>query len=486
MGVRVLEFSLNDLLKGEVRGDVAVKVKGVNADSRAIGPGDAFFALPGTRQHGGAYAAQAAAQGASVIVSDQDLPGLEDIPVVVVEDVRAAYAQAAALMMAPQPDVAVAVTGTNGKTSVVSFVRQLWQASGLKAASVGTLGIDTGAKTTAGDAALTTPDPLTLHKSLAVLKASGYDHIALEASSHGLDQRRLDGFRFKAVGFTNLSRDHLDYHPDMDAYREAKLRLFRELLAEGGAAVVNTDDPEHMPFMFSALDAGASLLTVGTEGAFIEIGSVEPEGLGQRVKGKLVGEPLDFLLPLVGRFQVDNAIMAAALAMQTGADQNVTVEALNRLKGAKGRMENVGSHRGGTVFIDYSHKPVALETALQTLRPFTKGKLVVVFGCGGDRDKGKRPLMGEIAAREADLVIVTDDNPRTEDAATIRKQILAAAPGAKEIGDRASAIEEAMGMLGQGDVLLIAGKGHEDYQIIGETKQHFSDHEVVKAVMSKA
>ena len=482
-----MQFSLSDLLghpSPEATEDFCVS--GVNADSRMVGPGEVFFALPGTSVHGAAHAAQAVEQGAVAVVSDRALPELSAVPVVVVDDVRSVYAKAAAKVMAPQPEVAVAVTGTNGKTSVVSFVRQIWQANGLKAASVGTLGVDTGGKTIAGMGSLTTPDALSLHKSLAVLKASGFDHVALEASSHGLDQRRLDGFQFQAVGFTNLSRDHLDYHADMDAYREAKLHLFRQLLADGGAAVVNTDDAEHAPFMFAALDRGASLLTVGTEGAFIEISSVTPEGLGQRVVGKLVGEPLDFVLPLVGRFQVDNAIMAAALAMQTGADPEQTVHCLNRLKGAKGRMENVGTHRGATVFIDYSHKPVALETALATLRPFTKGKLMVVFGCGGDRDRGKRPIMGEIATRLADFVIVTDDNPRHEDAETIRKEILASAPDARDVGDRAAAIESAMAVLDEGDVLLIAGKGHEDYQIIGDTKQHFSDHEVVASVMGKA
>jgi UDP-N-acetylmuramoyl-L-alanyl-D-glutamate--2,6-diaminopimelate ligase len=301
----------------------------------------------------------------------------------------------------------------------------------------------------------------------------------METSSQGLDQRRVDGLRFKAVGFTNLTDDHLEYHHGMDNYREAKLRLFRELLAEGGSAVINSDDPEHLPFLFAALDRGATLLTVGAEGAFFEVGSIVNEGFGQRVTGRLVGEPVDFHLPLTGAFQVSNALVALGMAMSTGAPQQTAVPALEKLKGARGRLELVAEHNGGAVFVDYAHTPDALKNALTSLRPYARGKLTVVFGAGGDRDKAKRPLMGAIAAELADRAIVTDDNPRTEDAATIRSEILAAAPGAEEIGDRASAIAAAIAAIAPHDVVLIAGKGHEDYQIVGRTKQHFSDHEVV-------
>lgn len=480
-----MAFLLSDLLKDSVQpGSVdKLEVAGVNADSRALVPGEAFFALPGSHEHGKDFVPQAVQNGAVAIVSDHLFPVPNNLPLIKVEDVRAAYAKAIARMLAPQPKVMVAVTGTSGKTSVTSFVRQLWQASGIKAAGVGTLGIDVGGRFAGGE--LTTPDPMTLHKSLAVLKSNGTDHVVVEASSHGLDQRRLDGLRFKAVGYTNLGRDHLDYHGDLDTYRDAKLRLFKDLLADKGIAVVNTDDEEHMAFMFSALDRGAHLLTVGNEGAYIEVTSIEREGMGQRVKGKLVGEPLDFVLPLVGSFQVNNAVIALALATETGADREIAVEALNHLQGAKGRLERVGMHNGAAIFVDFSHKPMALEVALDTLRPFTKGKLICVFGCGGDRDKGKRPIMGKIASDKSDLVIVTDDNPRTEDPATIRAEIMGASPNAKEVGDRAMAIEVAMTVAGEGDVVLIAGKGHEDYQIIGETKHHFSDHEVVQSLMNK-
>ncbi len=452
-------------------------ISGATADSRTVRQGDAFFALPGTRTHGSVYAAIAAKNGAAVIVSDQPVDDVGDVPQVVVNDVRAVFARAMARLWVPQPRVLVGVTGTSGKTSVVNYVRQLWQASGISGASMGTIGIETAKGMVRGS--LTTPDPETLHRSLNALASGRINHVVMEASSHGLDQRRLDGNMFRAVGYTNLSRDHLDYHADMTEYREAKLRLFRDLLSPDGFAVVNSDDPEHLPFLMAALDRGATLLTVGREGAYFEVSSVETIGFAQRVTGKLVGERVEFVLPLAGRFQVDNAVMAAALAIQTGADPATTVEALNHLRGARGRLELAGTHDGAAIFVDYSHKPGALESALETLRGFTRKRLVVVFGCGGDRDRGKRPIMGEIAARLADGVIVTDDNPRTENAASIRSEILSAAPHAREIGDRAEAIRVAVNELRDGDVLLVAGKGHEDYQIIGTEKRHFSDHEEV-------
>lgn len=475
---------LADLLKGasEPTGLENIRVTGVNADSRAVAFGDAFFAMPGSQQHGDTYAAKAVERGARVVVSDRICTPDPGVTVIVVDDVRGAYARAAALTSGAQPDTMVAVTGTNGKTSVASFVRQIWQSAGLKSVSIGTLGIDRGGEVETG--ALTTPDPLSLHITLARLKSEGCDHVVMEASSHGLDQRRLDGVRFASVGYTNLSRDHLDYHSDMQAYRDAKLRLFRELLVDGGSAVINCDDEQHMPFMMAALDRGATLLTVGEEGAFIEIGKVEREGWGQRVTGKLVGEPLDFYLPLAGSFQVSNALVAAALVISAGVHKDIVVPALEHLQGARGRLERVATRDGAAIFVDYAHTPGALETALEALRPYATAKLKVVFGAGGDRDKGKRPMMGEIASRIADDVIVTDDNPRTEDAAQIRRDIMQTAPGAREIGDRAAAIATAVGELAKGDVLLIAGKGHEDYQIIGNVKHPFSDHEVVGKALS--
>lgn len=479
-----MPFSLTELLADSGASEVpAIEVSDITADSRAAAPGKVFFAVPGTQVHGVSFAAQAAASGAAAIVSDRRPETDPGVPVVLVADARAAYAQAAARRYAPQPETVVAVTGTNGKSSIVSFVRQIWTACGIPAASLGTVGVETAAGIEPRE--LTTSDAIELHRDLGALKTRGIDHVALEASSQGLDQRRVDGLRFQAVAFTNLSRDHLDYHLDMHTYRDAKLRLFKELIAEGGAAVVNVDDPEHLPFLYAALDHEKRLLTVGREGAFFEVVSIENDGYGQRVTGRLVGEPASFRLPLTGAFQVSNALVALGLAVSTGADPAKALLALETLKGAKGRLEFVGQYNGAAIFVDYSHKPVALESALESLRPYAQGDLHVVFGAGGDRDQGKRPLMGEVAKRLADRIIVTDDNPRTEDAATIRKQILLAADGASEIGDRRDAIETAISRLKSGDVLLIAGKGHEDYQIIGKTKHHFSDHEVVREYIGR-
>lgn len=473
-----MSLVLAQLLEGAVgKRPPTLEVEGINADSRAIKPGEVFFALPGTRVHGNAFVAEAVARGAVAVVSDQAPEGDAGVPVVLVDDVRSVYARAAAREFAPQPGVAVAVTGTNGKSSIVSFVRQIWAACGIPGASLGTVGVETAAGLMPRE--LTTSDALALHRDLGELKARGIDHVALEASSQGLDQRRVDGLRFQAVGFTNLTQDHLEYHGGVEEYREAKLRLFRELLADGGAAVVNSDSPEHLPFLFAALDRGATLLTVGEEGAFFEIADIASEGFGQRVSGRLVGEEVSFHLPLTGAFQVNNALVALGLAVSTGAEQGRALAALETLKGAKGRLELVGRRDDGAIFVDYAHSPDALKNALESLRPYARGKLTVVFGCGGDRDKAKRPVMGAIAHELADRVIVTDDNPRTEDAALIRSQILAAANGAEEIGDRREAIAAAIASLGPKDVVLIAGKGHEDYQIVGTTKHHFSDHEVV-------
>ncbi len=476
---------LADLLAGSAAAEKIenVRVTGVNADSRAIAFGEAFFALPGHATHGDNFSARAVERGARVIVSDRPAVADTGVSTIVVDNVRAAYALSATRVSGPQPETMMAVTGTNGKTSIVSFVRQIWQNTGIKGATIGTLGIDTGGEIVGGR--LTTPDPLSLHRTLADLKARGFDHVMMEASSHGLDQHRLDGVGFKVVGFTNLSRDHLDYHPDMAAYHDAKLRLFRELMVEGGAAVVNADDPGHMPFLFGAMERGATPLTVGVEGAYMEVGEIRREGWGQRVSGKLVGEPMNFHLPLAGEFQVSNALMAAAMVIAGGVDKDEVVAALGHLQGARGRLERVATHNGAAIFVDYAHTPDALKTALAALRPYATNKLHVVFGAGGDRDKGKRPMMGKVASEVADIVIVTDDNPRTEDAAAIRAQIMAAATGAREVGGRAEAIALAVRGLKKGDVLLIAGKGHEDFQIIGTSKHKFSDHEEVAKALTK-
>lgn len=477
-----MSFALSDLVDGA--GVPALEVSGITADSRAVATGDAFFALPGTKVHGNAFVAAAVGLGAAAVVTDRAPESDPGVPVIVVEDVRAAFARAAARRFSPQPEVSVAITGTNGKTSVTSFVRQLWAASGIAAAGLGTLGVETAAGLSEGS--LTTPDPLSLHRTLGRLRGEGIGHVAMEASSHGLDQRRLDGLRFAAVGFTNLTRDHLDYHRSMESYRDAKLRLFQVLLADGGTAVVNVDDPEHGAFVAAARQREVALRTVGRTGEWFAVTSIVNEGFGQRVSGRMGGEVVSFHLPLTGAFQASNALVALAMATATGAEMGAALGGLERLRGAKGRLELVAERDGSAVFVDYAHTPDALENALVSLRPYATGRLAVVFGCGGDRDRGKRPLMGAIAGRLADRVFVTDDNPRTEDAAAIRSEVMAAVPEAVEVDDRRRAIELAVAEMRTGDVVLIAGKGHEDYQIVGTTKHHFSDHEVVADALKAA
>jgi UDP-N-acetylmuramoyl-L-alanyl-D-glutamate--2,6-diaminopimelate ligase len=382
-----------------------------------------------------------------------------------------------------QPETAVAVTGTSGKTSVADFTRQIFAALGYRAASLGTIGLVTPDERRYGS--LTSPDPIALHRTLAELASGGITHLALEASSHGLDQHRLDGLRLKAAAFTNLGHDHLDYHPSIEAYLAAKLRLFSEVLPPGGTAVVNTDSEHAGAVIEVALQAGRRVLTVGKAGETLALEALEPERFAQRLRVRHAGGAVDVRLPLLGGYQAGNALLAAGLAMTTGEAADRVLPTLERLEGVKGRLEVMGQVRGGLVVIDYAHKPDALAAALAALRPFAPGKLVCVFGCGGDRDKAKRPVMGEIAGRLADTVIVTDDNPRSEDPRAIRAAILAGAPRAREIGDRAEAILAGSRLLGTGDVLLIAGKGHETGQIVGDKVIPFSDHEVVRDLLTE-
>jgi UDP-N-acetylmuramoyl-L-alanyl-D-glutamate--2,6-diaminopimelate ligase len=376
----------------------------------------------------------------------------------------------------------VAVTGTSGKTSVASFTRQIWEHAGYAAASIGTTGVIAPGRNEYGS--LTTPDPVALHRLLAELAAAGVDHAAMEASSHGLDQRRLDGVRLSAGAFTNLGRDHMDYHPTVEDYLGAKLRLFDTLLPKGAPALVFADDIYSAPVIEAAKTAGLTVLTVGRHGDFLTLKRVEHERYRQRAEIEHNGEIHEIDLPLAGDFQIYNALVAAGLAIATGTAAPVALKALEKLKGAPGRLDLVGTAANGApVYVDYAHKPDALENVLASVRPFTTGRVIVVFGCGGDRDRGKRPIMGEIATRLADVTIVTDDNPRSEVAAEIRSAILAAAPRAVEIGDRHQAIRTAVDMLSAGDTLIIAGKGHEEGQTIGAETLPFSDHEEVRKAL---
>lgn len=486
-------MKLHDLLGDDAGLDAAtgaVAVAGVAVDSRSVRPGEVFFALAGSKADGARFVAQAVAAGAAAVVCEQDAQleatGIA-VPVLRVANARRRLALAAARWFPRQPATIAAVTGTSGKTSVAAFTRQLWQAQGLAAASIGTVGLVTPTRSVYGS--LTTPDPVALHRMLDEVAGEGVTHLALEASSHGLDQFRLDGVRISAGAFTNLSRDHMDYHPTVEHYFAAKLRLFNALVAPGGVAVVAADHPHAAAVIDAARARGLRLLTVGREGDpqnGIRLVEAAIDGFGQRLKLACDGRTYSLRLPLVGEFQIENALVSAALALGTGGDAAVVFAALEHLAGASGRLELVGAHNGAPVFVDYAHKPDALEKALVALRPYAPRRLVVVFGAGGDRDAGKRPLMGAIAAQFADAVIVTDDNPRSEDPAAIRAAILATARGAREIGDRAAAIREAVAQLGTGDALLIAGKGHETGQIVGGRVLPFSDHEAAAAALAEA
>ncbi len=463
----------------------SVEVLGLTADSRGVAPGFLFAALTGTKADGVFYAADAVAKGASAIIAARNA-ALGDLPVPIlrVDDPRHALALAAARFYGTQPATMVAVTGTSGKTSVVSFVRQIWAYAGLQAASIGTTGVVAPGRDDYGT--LTTPDPVALHLLLRELADAGVTHAAMEASSHGLDQRRLDGVKLSAAGFTNLGRDHMDYHPTVEDYHRAKLRLFDTLLPKGAPAVIFADDAWSEPTIAAANKAGRIVLTVGRKGDFLRLKRLEHERHRQRAEIEFSGALYEVDLPLAGDFQMSNALVAAGLAMATGVKAETALAALEHLKGAPGRLDLVGTTRSGApVYVDYAHKPDALENVLLSVRPFTTGKVVVVFGCGGDRDKGKRPMMGGIATRLADIVIVTDDNPRSEVPATIRAEILANAPGATEIGDRREAIRHAIDLLGAGDTLIVAGKGHEEGQTIGSVTHPFSDHAELRAALKE-
>ena len=458
-----------------------LELTGVASDSRKVRAGDLFVAVPGTKSDGLAFLPQALAAGAVAVLAERKADVPANIAFIEAKDVRRTLALCAAAFYPRQPATIAAVTGTSGKTSVAAFTRQIWAALGLKAASVGTIGVVSPTGETYGS--LTTPDPIELHRTLDQLAGEGVTHLALEASSHGLEQRRLDGVRIAAGGFTNLSRDHLDYHPTMEAYLAAKLRLFDTLIVADGTAVICVDDCYAGQVVDAARKRGLKTMTVGVNGDDIKLVDGAIDGFCQVVTLAHNSKSYKIKLPLVGAFQVENAALAAGLVIATGGDPAAVFASLEKLQGAKGRLELAGAKNGAPVFIDYAHKPDALQKALQALRPYAKGKLTVVFGAGGDRDKGKRPLMGRIAIENADRVIVTDDNPRSENPATIRAEILAAAAGAAEIGDRNEAIRAGVAGLAEGDVLLIAGKGHETGQIVGDRVLPFSDHDAVAAAL---
>jgi UDP-N-acetylmuramoyl-L-alanyl-D-glutamate--2,6-diaminopimelate ligase len=480
---------LRDLFSDDVmidpRAEAAV-VTGLAVDSRTVKPGELFFALAGSKTDGTRFIDAAIASGAVAIASDHPPQGNRGVPFVTTPNPRRALALAAAKFYPRQPATIAAVTGTSGKTSVAAFTRQIWQALGHASASIGTIGLVSPKRTVYGS--LTTPDPIVLHRQLDELTADGVTHLAFEASSHGLDQYRLDGVRIAAGGFTNLSRDHMDYHPDVAHYLAAKLRLFSDLVAADGAAVISTDHDCSQAVTDAARRRGLRIVAVGRNGDGaghgIRLIEADIDGFAQKLDLEHRGRSHAVRLPLVGEFQIENALVAAGLAIGTGSEPAQVFAALEHLEGAKGRLEQVGEHNGAPIFVDYAHKPDALAKALQALRPYARRRLVVVFGAGGDRDAGKRPLMGAVAAENADSVIVTDDNPRSENPELIRAAILSTAKGATEIGDRADAIRTAIAGLQPGDALLIAGKGHETGQIVGDRVLPFSDHDAVASALA--
>ncbi|MCI0466386.1 MAG: UDP-N-acetylmuramoyl-L-alanyl-D-glutamate--2,6-diaminopimelate ligase [Beijerinckiaceae bacterium] len=461
------------------------EIKGISDDSRKVTDGMVFFAVPGTHADGLAYVPHAVKRGAIAVIAERgpETP-IDPAVFIMTEDVRSALAQASARLYPRQPGTIAAVTGTSGKTSVAEFVRQIWTDLGADAASLGTLGIVAPSGPVAG--ALTTPDPVSLHKTLDRLARGGITHLALEASSHGILQRRLDAVHLTAAAFTNLSRDHLDYHLTLEDYLNAKLELFGRLLQPGQTAVIDADSGVADKVMAACRKRGLHIIATGFKGTALRLLEAEAEGFTTRIRLDYEGKGFLLRLPLAGSFQASNALVAAGLCIATGSPPDAVLAALEKLKGAPGRLELAGRHKGAPIFIDYAHKPDALDKALKALRPFVRGKLIVVFGCGGDRDAGKRPLMGEVAARLADRVIVTDDNPRSEDPAAIRKAILEGTKGAgnvEAVSGRALAIARAVALLSEGDCLLIAGKGHETGQIIGDTILPFSDAGCVGALL---
>jgi UDP-N-acetylmuramoyl-L-alanyl-D-glutamate--2,6-diaminopimelate ligase len=466
---------LSDILKRPLEADPVIT--GVTADSRKVAPGALFAALPGSTVDGRAFIAQAVAAGAAAILVGEDAPGMagEAAPMVRVHDVRRAYALAARAFWGAEPETVVAVTGTNGKTSVATFCRQMFAHLGRRSASLGTLGLQLQGENLTGPG-LTTPDAGEVARMAADLAGRGVTHLALEASSHGLDQRRLDGLTLKAAAFLNLTQDHLDYHGDMSAYREAKLRLFRALLPTGGTAVLNADSSAFAAFAAAAVMHGQTVLSVGESGVGLRLNTRVPEAFGQRLSITRHGRSYDVRLPLAGAFQASNALVAAGLCIAAGEETEAVLAALERLQGAAGRLQHVGSgSSGGDAYVDYAHTPDGLQTVLKALRPHAAGRLIVVFGAGGDRDRAKRALMGAAAAELADIAIVTDDNPRSEDPAAIRRAVLSGAPNALEVGDRRAAIRAAAQQLHEGDILVVAGKGHEQGQTIAGVVHPFDD-----------
>ncbi|NEK21119.1 UDP-N-acetylmuramoyl-L-alanyl-D-glutamate--2,6-diaminopimelate ligase [Sulfitobacter sp. JBTF-M27] len=479
MSIRTVSLSSLGLT---ARGGANPQITGLAVDSRDVKEGYLFAAMPGSRVHGGEFIQYALRMGAAAVLTDAEGARIaaeeiaaSDVALVITDAPREALALTAALWFGKQPETIVAVTGTNGKTSVSTFVRQIWIEMGLPAVNLGTTGVE-GAWT--APLAHTTPEPITLHRALAEAAEYGITHAAMEASSHGLDQRRLDGVTLRAAGFTNFTQDHLDYHDSFEAYFDAKAGLFARVLPEDGTAVINIDDPKGIDMVAIAKARGCEVITVSRDGGDLHLTGQRFDATGQDLRFEWRGKTYQKRLELIGGFQAENVLLAAGLVIACGADPAEVFDTLPHLTTVRGRMQLAATRdNGAAVFVDYAHTPDAVQTALKAMRPHVMGRLVAIVGAGGDRDPIKRPLMGAAASENADLVIVTDDNPRSEDPAVIRAAVLEGAPEATEVGDRAEAILRGVDALGPGDALLIAGKGHETGQIVGDDILPFDDAE---------
>lgn len=472
------------------QGGRQAQITGLSVDSRTVRMGTLFAALPGTRVHGGEFIQYALRMGAGAILTDATGARLaheelaqSDAALIIAQDPRQTLAYAAALWFGAQPETMIAVTGTNGKTSVATFTRQIWEGLGFDAVNLGTTGVE-GAYS--APMTHTTPEPITLHRLLAECEAAGVTHAAMEASSHGLAQCRLDGVRLAAAGFTNFSQDHLDYHASFDEYFRAKAGLFARVLPEEGVAVINIDDPRGVDMAEIVIERGQDLITVGRrDGADLKLMAQRFDATGQVLRFDWEGHVHQIRLDLIGGFQAENVLLAAGLAIAAGADAERVFETLPGMKTVRGRMQLAATRENGAaVFVDYAHTPDAVATAIKALRPHVMGRLIAIIGAGGDRDSAKRPLMGRAAAETADEVIVTDDNPRSEDPGLIRAAVMQGCPGAQEVGDRALAILRGVDALGPGDALLICGKGHETGQTVGDDVLPFDDVEQASVVVS--
>jgi UDP-N-acetylmuramoyl-L-alanyl-D-glutamate--2,6-diaminopimelate ligase len=479
-------MKLSELIDGETGAAGEARVTGCAIDHRKVAPGTIFGAFRGAVRNGEDFIEGAVASGAVAVVARPEASVPSSALHIADAEPRRAFARLAARFFAPFPDTVIAVTGTNGKTSTVELTRQLWRMQGYGAASIGTLGVtttDSEGRAQQVSTGLTTPDIVTFLSNMAGLRKEGVTHAAFEASSHGLAQFRTEGLPVRVAGFTNLTRDHLDYHGTMEAYLEAKLRLFTEVVDRDGAAVVWADDPASTRVVEIAQERGLRLITVGAKGETLKLVDRQPTQLGQVLTIEAEGKAHRVNLPLIGAYQAANALVAAGFALATGGALGDVLGGMARLQPVRGRLERaVITAKGAPVYVDYAHTPDGLQAAIEALKPHAKERLIVVFGAGGDRDTGKRPEMGAIAAKLADIAIVTDDNPRTEEPAAIRAAILAAAPGAIELGDRRAAIAAAIAQAGEGDVVLVAGKGHETGQIVGDRVLPFDDVQVAREV----